>query len=430
MLNKITLFFILVSSLSGFGQGHQEISTGNGYNKQSFVKLSENTQKQVPNDAWDLAFTAFGVQDAGIFINESSGSSMGQNLPQTELYYANTDDFYTSLTALDLNIISAKKYLNTEKSWSYGAFNELRDTLNPFDYGWGKYVPSSNKVIGDKLYILKLRNGSYKKIKIESLSGTTYILKYANLDNSDEVTKSLNKNTDNKGQKFIFFSFTTNETVDVLPAGGFDLMYCRYIAIAVDPNGTIVQQYNVTGILTGPGVKTAIADGVDPVSVSYSDYKDKLSSRTDVIGYDWKTLTGTSWALDQDRVFFVKTADNHLWKLQIIDFEGSSTGTAVLEKTDLGVSATSDLLNVKANVYPNPANAEVMVSLDIAPQNNSDLRLEVSDINGQVLMNTNVKNAEGFQVLQINTNDWNKGVYLLRIYNTDQQSVTRKIVKI
>ena len=430
MLNKITLFFILVSSLSGFGQGHQEISTGNGYNKQSFVKLSENTQKQVPNDAWDLAFTAFGVQDAGIFINESSGSSMGQNLPQTELYYANTDDFYASLTALDLNIISAKKYLNTEKSWSYGAFNELRDTLNPFDYGWGKYVPSSNKVIGDKLYILKLRNGSYKKIKIESLSGTTYILKYANLDNSDEVTKSLNKNTDNKGQKFIFFSFTTNETVDVLPAGGFDLMYCRYIAIAVDPNGTIVQQYNVTGILTGPGVKTAIADGVDPVSVSYSDYKDKLSSRTDVIGYDWKTLTGTSWTLDLDRVFFVKTADNHLWKLQIIDFEGSSTGTAVLEKTDLGVSATSDLLNVKANVYPNPANAEVMVSLDIAPQNNSDLRLEVSDLNGQVLMNTNVKNAEGFQVLQINTNDWNKGVYLLRIYNTDQQSVTRKIVKI
>jgi hypothetical protein len=111
-------------------------------------------------------------------------------------------------------------------------------------------------------------------------------------------------------------------------------------------------------------------------------------------------------------------------------FEGSSTGTAVLEKTDLGVSATSDLLNVKANVYPNPANAEVMVSLDIAPQNNSDLRLEVSDLNGQVLMNTNVKNAEGFQVLQINTNDWNKGVYLLRIYNTNQQSVTRKIVKI
>ena len=430
MLNKITLFFILVSSLSGFGQVYQEISTGNGYNKQSFVKLSENTQKQVPNDAWDLAFTAFGVQDAGIFINESSGSSMGQNLPQTELYYANTDDFYASLTALDLNIISAKKYLNTEKSWSYGAFNELRDTLNPFDYGWGKYVPSSNKVIGDKLYILKLRNGSYKKIKIESLSGTTYILKYANLDNSDEVTKSLNKNTDNKGQKFIFFSFTTNETVDVLPAGGFDLMYCRYIAIAVDPNGTIVQQYNVTGILTGPGVKTAIADGVDPVSVSYSDYKDKLSSRTDVIGYDWKTLTGTSWTLDLDRVFFVKTADNHLWKLQIIDFEGSSTGTAVLEKTDLGVSATSDLLNVKANVYPNPANAEVMVSLDIAPQNNSDLRLEVSDLNGQVLMNTNVKNAEGFQVLQINTNDWKKGVYLLRIYNTNQQSVTRKIVKI
>lgn len=184
-------------------QSFQEISTGAGYNKQSFIKLNDGSQKQVNNDAWDLAFTAFGFQDAGIFINESSGSSMGQNLPLTELYYALTDDFGA---AIDLEAIKDYKYLNSEASWNFGAFNEVRDTLNPFDFGWGDYQPASNRVIGDKVYVLKLRSGEYRKIKIESLTGTTYTFKYAKLDGSGEVTKTLNKLTDNKGQKLIFLA--------------------------------------------------------------------------------------------------------------------------------------------------------------------------------------------------------------------------------
>ena len=102
-MQKFFTFFLCFSTVIFLqAQSLQEISTGAGYNKQSFIKLNDGSQKQVNNDAWDLAFTAFGFQDAGIFINESSGSSMGQNLPLTELYYALTDDFGA---AIDLEAI-------------------------------------------------------------------------------------------------------------------------------------------------------------------------------------------------------------------------------------------------------------------------------------------------------------------------------------
>ncbi|MGB4960470.1 MAG: HmuY family protein [Saprospiraceae bacterium] len=149
------------------GQSFVEMSTGAGYNKQSFVKLSTGAQKQVNNDSWDLAFSAFGFQDAGIFINESAGSTMGQNLPLTELYYAQTTDWSA---AIDVEKIKDVTYLNSEASWVYGAFNETRDTLNPFDYGWGKYQPATNRVIGDKVFVMRLRNGEFRKVKIESLT--------------------------------------------------------------------------------------------------------------------------------------------------------------------------------------------------------------------------------------------------------------------
>ena len=118
MQKYFTLLLFTISSSILFAQTPQLISCGAGYNKQSYVRLSDGTEKQVNNDSWDLAFTAFGFQDAGIFINESAGSTMGQNLPQTELYYANTSNFGAEI---NLSEITTTKYINSKLSWNYGA---------------------------------------------------------------------------------------------------------------------------------------------------------------------------------------------------------------------------------------------------------------------------------------------------------------------
>lgn len=428
MYKNITLLLLLLITSLGYSQTSQLISCGPGYNKQSFIRLSDGTEKQVNNGAWDLAFTAFGFQDAGIFINESSGSSMGQNLPQTELYYANTSNFGA---VINLSEITGTKYLNSELSWNYGAFNETRDTLSPFDYGWGSYNPMSQSVIGGKVYVLKLRNGDYKKIKIESLVGTTYTFRYANLDGSNELVKTLNKVVDNKGQKLIFFSFASNATVDVLPAGGYDFMYGRYISIATDPNGTIQQLYNVTGVLTGPGVQVAEADGVDPETVTYAAYINDFSNQTDVIGFDWKTLVGTSWSLDEDKVFFVKTVDNKVWKLHFFDFEGSPTGNAAFEKTDLGIfSSSEDFQSFEAGIFPNPVQDQLFIGLETKELKEKNLMLHVTDVNGQVILNQALDSSTGFKMYDVNTSMWTKGLYLVRVTSGGLNVVTKKVIKL
>lgn len=426
-MQKFIIFILglAISTLSN-AQNFQEISTGAGYNKQSFIKLSEGSQKQVNNDAWDLAFTAFGFQDAGIFINESSGSSMGQNLPQTELYDAKTSDFNASII---LDSIVSNKYLNSEESWSFGAFNETRLPANPFDFGWGKYNPAGQRVDGDKVFVLRLRNGNYKKIKIESLIGTTYTLRYANLDGSDEITKTINK-MPVRSDKLIFFSMTANDVVDVLPNGGFDMMYGRYTSLARDPNGTIEQQYNVTGILTGPGVQVAAAKGVDPKTVKAENYVDQYSTRTDVIGHDWKTLVGTGWELAQDRAYFVKTADKRIWKIVIIDFEGSATGNAVFEKTDLGISSNHEISGVETGISPNLLSDELFISFDTKDGLARLLNIDIIDQNGRMLYQYKTGSFTGFSVFNINASNWKSGMYFVRISNERNEVTTKKIVKI
>ncbi len=114
MRNIFTSFLFFILTTLVHSQSFQKISSGAGYNKQSFVRLGDNSEKLVDNNAWDIAFTAFGFQDAGIFINESSGSSMGQNLPLAELYYALTDDFNA---AINLDALKDYKLLNSEISW-------------------------------------------------------------------------------------------------------------------------------------------------------------------------------------------------------------------------------------------------------------------------------------------------------------------------
>lgn len=426
-MNKFfTLLFVISCFATISAQSFQKISAGAGYNKQSYVRIMDGTEKQVNNDAWDLAFTAFGFQDAGIFINESSGSTMGQNVPTTELYDTKSNDFSLNF---DITAIQANKYLNSEESWNYGAFNEGRVKTDPFDFGWGKYNPAMQRVEGKSVFVLKLRNGSFKKIKVESLTGTTYNLKYADLDGSNEVIKTINKMADSKGQKLIFFSFATNATVDVLPQGGFDLMYGRFSSLAKDPNGTIEQQYNVTGILTGIGVKTAVAKGVNPATVKEADYAAQYSTRVDAIGHDWKTLVGTSWSMATDRAYFVKTADNRVWKLVFIDFEGAATGNAVFEKTDLGISSSNDIEGVDSGIFPNPVQDELIISLDIKNDNYTNMQMNVSDAAGRMIVNQNVNTNNGLNVFTIDTQEWNSGVYFVNII-AGSQSVSKKVVKI
>jgi len=271
LLFIITIFAVGVSSAQEFDQ----ISVGSSYSDQTFYDLETGEKTTIDGDSWDIAFTVFGFQDAGVFINEAA-PSMGVEL---ELYDLGFEDFETQVTQADV----IDRLYNSDKSWMNGAFNEGRDLSDFTDFGWGFYNPATMSVDGLKLYAIKLRNGQFLKFKIEGLIGTEYTFRYANLDGSNEKSVSFDKTT-YSGNQMAYFSFDSEEVMDLEPEG-WDLVYKRYSS-PVEAAPDEILNYVVTGILTADGVKVAQADGVDPVTVLESDFINDYTSDIDVIGFD------------------------------------------------------------------------------------------------------------------------------------------------
>jgi len=424
-----TIGFLMGLAAAISAQTTQEISTGSGYQLLSFVNLTAGTEHKVANTAWDIAFTVFGQTDAGVFINEGSASSMGSPLPTMEVYDALTDNFIEEpdpATVVDFYL------LNTEKSWTYGAFNERRNPDDSLDYGWGTYDPQTGAILGNAVYVLKLRNGQYRKIKIESLVNGIYTFKYAKLDGSNAVTKTINK-ADHAGKTLAYFSLETNAVEDVEPStGGFDLLYGRYITLLLEPGTQEYIPYYVTGVLTGHDTQVAEADGVNPATVGYADYKDSLRSELDVMGHDWKYFSGSAWSIDADRLFFLKDADDRVWKLRFTGFGGSFTGTTVLEKTDLGLfSAVQDPASsgLKVALYPNPVQDHLTLALDIPAGIEPSAQLKVLDLQGRVVLRQSVALQTGFHVFEPEINGLVPGTYFLNLQLSDRAIPLGKISK-
>lgn len=419
---KKAIYFIAFLSLYTLTTQAQvaQITSGAGYKKQTFYKLSTEASSTVDNTSWDIAFTVYGQQDAGIFLNESASTGNPIQNP-LKLYKAPTNTFTDVFTVAALK----DSLLNDEKSWSFGAFNA---DSNPaaFDYGWGAYDPVTHQIKGKKVFVLKLRDGNYRKIEIQNLVAA-YTFRHANLDGTDEKTVSVDK-TKFVGKTLAYYNFSTNAVVDLEPAGGFDLLYTRYVT-TVDQNG-ISTPYPVLGILTGRGATAVKATGVDPSKVSFDDYKNKLETRTDVIGYDWKTfaLTTMTWSVPTDVAYFVKTKDNDVYKIVFIDFEGSATGTATFERISLGkFTASKDLGNeVSVKVFPTLVNNEINVAFD--NKINTGFEVIITNINGQMMQKTNLGNVNGFQVNTIDVANLTAGTYVLTL-KTNTGITSTKFVK-
>lgn len=425
MKKAILYFFLFLATGMLHAQEFQEISTGAGYSKQSYVSLSNGTQTQVNNDAWDIGFSISSF-DVGVFINESAGTVQGQPQPAIEIYDAGTTDFTSQP---DPSAVTDHQLFNSEASWASGALNEAFDPNNPFDFGWGTYDPTTHEVTGGRVYVVKLRNGEYRKLQVQSLIGTVYTFRYAKLDGSNEVNKTIDK-TAFPGNTLAYFSFATSNTVDVEPATGFDLLYTRYFTPLYDPATMTNIPYAVTGVLSGNGVEVARANGVDPATVTYAAWEDSLKSELNIIGYDWKSFSGTAWSLDQDLVYFVKTANSNVWKLQFIDFEGSTTGTAVFEKTNLGgASAVNDPSSevTAFNVFPNPTAGESNLVFSMK-KSAGKANLSITNMTGNLVFQTSFQVTQGLNGMVLPTDNLPAGLYIVQLNLANGASLNHKLV--
>lgn len=393
MIKNLRLLFGAIILTGTVNAQVDVLSLGAGYSNSIYYSISDGSTSSYEYADWDIAF-GVSNQSLAIFYNEGVAGS----LAEIELYVTDTTDFEASDTTDMVRIY------NNEVSWDAGAFNHVSSPSDPFDFGWGKYSVVTHQVNGTRVFVLKLRNGIYKKLKIESLIGGVYTFRYADLDGENEVTQTVTK-SEFVGKTLAYYSFETEAVVDLEPEN-WDILFTRYYTPLPLNDGTgAVLEYVVTGALTNAGLEVAQADGVNPVSANFQDYEDLFTDSLTVIGHDWKEfdLATFQFTVPTDRVYFVKNDSGGVWKIQFIDFEGSSTGGFALEKSFEGTitSIANQSENFQSfNLFPNPADNFLNIQFELKAAANNGL-IQVTDNLGKVLWTEKVQLVQGINTRSI-----------------------------
>lgn len=407
---KTKLFFSIFSFLLVQSTYSQEttvnLSLGAGYANQVYYKLNTKTETSVAANSWDLAFFRASNMNHGIRVNDGIG---------LEVFEAANEA--TKWAAINItNEASWSKLYNSDAERINGAFMKGSAT-----YGWGEYNSTTHHITGTIIYVLKYTDGSYKKFICEDFYGG-YTIKYASWDGSDwsEDKSAVIANSNNSENTYNYFSLQSDSEVIVEPAvSDWDFVFTKYYT---DVQNT---KYNVTGILSSDNITVATAAGDATNSLSYSE-------AINTIGYNWKALNSTwTYDVDSELKFYVKDKDEKIYKLYFTQFEGGSTGNLAFNFEDvtqtLGIEEVGE--SIAFGIYPNPVRSDKKINIifDVNKINKNENKIEIYNLSGQRVLKTSVSNSLGFYDKEINLNDLNSGIYMLKFTSGNYQK-TKKIV--
>lgn len=331
------------------------VTMGAGYANDVFYSLDNGVVKTETRANWDIAFYT-NRWSAGIQVNDGGGVML-------YTYPLGDTSAWNNIDASGIE--GWTNLVNSDTIWEDGAFN--RNALGHPDYGWGVYNTISHDVIGDSLYIVKLANGSLKKLFIQRKNSVTntFYFKYADIDGANEVNQVLDVTPYQDNRMFIYYSLMLSMVVDREPdINSWDLVFSRYSAIVYDLTG-VPSNYVVVGIATNNEVGVAKHH---PVDVSFSDWTAApLEYYRTPIGHDWKTFDMSlfQWTITDSLVYFIQNRDGDIYKFYPDYFSGTSTGKTGFVKELLSLVGTGEQMagaESALTVYPNPAGSSIKLS--------------------------------------------------------------------
>ncbi len=418
------ILLIAAVALSSFTQAqpivYDSVSMNTGYQDEIYYNLYSGTKTPVPFKNWDLAFCT-NAMEVGIRINDVNGVNLWA-VPGTDtLGWATVDS---------AGYQSWQEVHNTDTAMYYGAFN-VNANGGTFDFSWGVYDVNTHEVTGDSLFLIKVTdlqgNEFFKKlwiIKRANNSMHDWIFRYANLDNTGDVTVTIPTTTyDTKN--FIYYSIINGTTVDREPASAdWDFVFTRY---TTDLGGGFY--YPVTGVFSNFGVEVADVRPVD-VATTNSDapFLSLYSNHLNEIGHDWKTfnMTTSMWEVEDSLVYFVKTNAGEVYKVVFTGFDGSLTGNIYFNKTLVSTTGIADAGNhTGLAVYPNPAKDVARVSINRAGTTEAGTYALFSMSGAEMI--SGIIPSGSRQELVLNTSTLKGGVYLLEA-RLGAETFHRKIV--
>jgi hypothetical protein len=298
------------------------LTLGTDYVNDIYYNLKQGEVAEVPRNNWDIGFKT-NVRSSSVIINSTSGINLWEYPIQdtTKWSTLDTTGMKNSWTSL----------VNSDTTWSFSAFE--KNMKGHPDYGWGEYNSLTHDVNGNSIFVIQLQDGSYKKIIItkREASTNTYHFKYANLNGSSSVTRSVNCGNYAK-KNFVYYSLSSDKVVDREPESDkWDLLLTRYTAM-ISMGGPSLVPYPVVGFLQNEGVTVAKMSG-DTASNDYSNASFKTAANT--IGYNWKkqvSQTSSDYTIVPNQYFFVQTKDKSKVKVLFKKFESTPKSKVVFER--------------------------------------------------------------------------------------------------
>ncbi|MBL6949769.1 MAG: T9SS type A sorting domain-containing protein [Bacteroidales bacterium] len=392
----------------------QTVVMGQGYANEVYYQFSTYNTTTVARDIWDISFRTT-TMSSSILINDGTEAVLWA------YPYADTSG-WAAIDTFDL--YTWPPLYNDPTDWENGAF--CRNATGHPDYGWGVYNTVTHVITGDSIFLMKLVDGSFKKIWIVEKDSpeNTYLFRYANLDGSDshEITLDCNLYLD---KDFIGFDMQTNLPVDYQPVKeSWDILFTKYMAMHY--TGT---PYPVTGVLSNPAVYTKRFYPVDP---DFNDWQQgSWDSTRSNIGWDWKwfDLANMVYVIEDSMVFYVQDQVQDVYRLVFTGFEGMSTGVIdfgiahVGSTTGIGDSRYS---NFHVSLYPNPASDIINVEIEIINPVNEQMTLTLMDMTGRMLRREVL--PEGQKKTSWNINWLSPGAYFM-VVSTGNDRFVYKFLK-
>lgn len=422
-MKKITLIFAGIFSVFSINaQIEDTVSTGLSYANDVYYSLENNEVLTVERENWDIAFSVGGMGST-ILTNEGAGTSL--------YFYPNGDTSAWS-TVDTAGIETWTKYYNHDSLWSVGAFSQTAtmykdEVFETYDMGWGLYdYGTTHAVKGDSLFVLKLSDGSFKKLWIDRLQSGHYYFKSADLDGANEVSDTVVK-TDYENKNFGYYSLKTGTELDREPDNStWDLLFTKYNTPVMGRYG--LTPYGVTAVLSNDGV---LVNKVSGVATEESDtLSSSFSGSLSAIGGDWKSYSHTSggYVVSDSLTYFVKSKDSDLWKVVFTGFGGSSNGNYIFSKEKIlsvGMMESINVLNV--STYPNPTTD--FLNIVLHQKDNENLNVTIFDMSGSLVYSELFAGMPGVNNLQLSVGEYSKGLYLVNVESQKASVQTRFIVK-
>lgn len=401
-----TTIFIAITSMLSAQVVSDIVTTGEGYTNQIWYSLANGEVGNAPKDNWDLAFEISGFT-ASIRYNEQKGMAVYAS-PYSIADWAAVD---TTGMANNWEVLH-----DDPKSWERGAFNMY--SSSDFDLGWGIYNVVTHVIAGDSIYVVKLANGDFKKLRIDNLATGTYNFTYADIDGQNEISAALVK-SQFSGKNFGYYNLETNEVVDREPLSeDWDITFTKYIDL-VGPDATT--PYGVTGILQNYTAETAEATETPVDDAVWSDFS--FSDEINVIGYDWKYFDfSLGYVITENLSYFVMDQNGSVYQVVFTGFDGTSTGIYEFTVEEVGTVGITEIDIYNLRAFPNPSQGEnVNIHWDFGDFN----QLRLIDLSGKLVLSQNISSQS--HSAEIPTSQLASGVYILQLQGASS-FVNQKLV--